>query len=547
MIDKGYGSIFVRVFNEAGTEVYDRVTSLYYTHSEKVDDSSRIIIETTDVSIVDNPNLQEGKVLKVVFGYVGEKPRSHTVWIWDIIPNFTPEGIRMEIVGYCKAAYMSLNSSKDVYSDMTLDEMVEEMASQYNIKKELANLDKSNIQRITTGEKTLSKLDVSGPNAFTTVARDNTAYVIDYTFKRYQSLPQGNKSDTKMINETAKNEPIDNLVVEGRDDRLIIKRRNLVQEPFKSYRYKGEPGHLLEFTPASHNRTKRKTSVATTVSTWDEENKEYKQTTVSAKESGAPIMGDEVEWSGESQFIESLKKNKNPLDRPISAVSSVQFYDYSQKDERGNPITRKLTEETLEATKRNYAILARQGYLASQGRLPAGAGHAFVYVERQGANTNVLTIEGLKATANAPLDTTGRIRTREMIILSPSETLHLMEPKHGDAVGAATNRQANKLAEATECNAIMLGDPDLESGKIISILGVGKKYSGNYYIVAVNHELTPNGYTCNCTIFKTGKNKLVDKDTNMVDANTLGLTKNKEVSLPNDGTSELSKVPIRKD
>jgi hypothetical protein len=453
----------------------------------------------------------------------------------------------MEIVAYCKAAYMSLNSSKDVYSDMTLDEMVEEMASQYNIKKELANLDKSNIQRIVTGEKTLSKLDVSGPNAFTTVARDNTAYVLDYTFKRYQSLPQGNKSDAKMINEVAKAEPIDNLVVESRDDKLIIKRRNLLQEPFKSYRYKGEPGHLLEFTPASHNRTKRKTAVATTVSTWDEENKEYKQTTVSAKESGAPIMGDEVEWSYESQFLESLKKNKNPLDRPISSVTAVQFYDYTNKDERGNPILRKLTEGTLEATKRNYAILSRQGYLASQGRLPGGAGRAFVYVERQGANTKVFTIEDLKASNNAPLDTTGRILTREMIILSPSETLHLIEGDHGNAVGAATNRQANKLAEATECTATMLGDPDLESGKIISILGVGKKYSGNYYIVAVVHELSSNGYTCNCTIFKTGKNKMVGADTNLVDANTLGLTKNKEVSLPNDGTSELSKVPTRKD
>lgn len=549
MIKDGYGSVFCRVFNESGKQVFDQVTALYYNHTEKADDSSRIIIETPDVSIVDNPDLQEGKVLKIVFGYLNSPPRAHKVWIWDPIPTFSADGVRLELQCYCKAAYLKLNSSNDVYENQGLDDMVDSISEQYKIDAQIENLTKKTIESITTGGKTTSKLDVSGPNAFSTIARDNTAFNLDYSFKKYIAYPQANKSDAKLLDEVVKTEPIDNIILDGRDDKLIIKRRNLYQKPYKSYRYKGEPGHLLEFTPATQHTKKRKTSVANTVSSWDEDTKTFKQSTISSKESGAPVMGDEIEWSLESQFIDSLKKgSKNKLDRPIIGATKVQFYDYTAKDEHGNPIVRKLLEETMEATKKNYTILARQGFLASEGKLPAGAGRAFVYIQKGGTNTQIMTIDDLKPFNNAAIDAVGRIETKEIIILSPKEVMHLIEDEHKDAAGAGTNRLANELAEATECQAQMLGDPELESGKIIEILGVGRKYQGNYYIVAASHEMTGTGdYIVNCTVFKTGKNKILGTDPNYVDANTLGITKSKEVELPTDGTSQLAQVPLKKD
>lgn len=42
-----------------------------------------------------------------------------------------------------------------------------------------------------------------------------------------------------------------------------------------------------------------------------------------------------------------------------------------------------------------------------------------------------------------------------------------------------------------EAEAVVLGSPDIRPGRVISIDGVGRKFSGDYYIVAATHRLAP--------------------------------------------------------
>lgn len=520
----GYETPVARVFNAAGTEVFERVTSFSYLHSELVDDSSRIVIETKDVSLLDHPDLQEGKILKLVFGYLGSKyTRAHFVWIWDTQPSFTPEGIRLEIVAYCKAAYMKLNSSKDVFNDSTLEDVAENIAAANGLKLEKENVS-GGMEIAKTGAPTNSVLNVNKKDAFITAARDNTSYVLEYPFKKYEAIPQKNSSDAKLLDELAKNEPIDNFLVEGRDDRLIIKRRNLRQKPFKSYTYLAEPGYLLDFTPAIRNTTSRKNSVSSSVSGWDEEAGEFFQSSVGASQSNAAVLGDEVEVTPEDQIMAGVRSNfpNNPFDQ-TRTVDGLFRENFEAVGENGEKTYKKVTVAELDSTKQTYALIQKKG-------------------------TRNAILDFTKHKYSAAMDATGRIDTKALVPVNAKEYISLVDSKPTDAAGAGVNRQSAKAIEINESSAKVLGDPELQSGKIISIMNVGKKHSGNYYVVAVEHMITPNsGYVCQLKIFKNGKNKVSKDDQTKIDASELGLNKNKEVALPFDGTSELAKIPVRKD
>lgn len=524
-LTEGYAAPVARVFNESGLEVFERVTSFRYSHSEKVEDSSRIVIETNDIFIVDHPDLQEGKVLKVVFGYLGGKIfRAHKVWIWDLSVTFNDQGVRLEIIAFCKAAYMKLNSSKDVHDGTSLESLAESLAEVYglNLKKDgLEGEQKEGLDEIQSGLPRRDILDAQGPDLRIRHAIDNTSYVKRYVFKNYESVPQANKSDGKLLEELAAIEPNDNILIDNRDDELIIKKRNLLQKPYKSYKYKSEPNYLLEFIPAIKNTHKRKESVSNSISGWDEELGEFFQGMVSSSHSSNGVLGDEVELTLEEQLIRKVSKDiDNPFDQGKS-IDGLFHEEYAGEDEDGKPFFKKVFTNKLDSTNQFFLHITKAGTRPSQ-------------------------FDANRSQMSAALDATGRITTRSIIPLNPKEYLPLVENTVKDAAGAGVNRQSKKALEINECTAIVVGDPELQSGRIITILGVGKKYSGNYYIVSAEHDISQQGYFVRLVLFKNGSNKVVE-DSSKVGTNDLGLISNKQVALPFDGTSELLQVPIIKD
>lgn len=526
----GYAAPVVRVFNPNGTEVFERVTTFSYMHSEKIEDASRIVIETDDITLVDHPDLQEGKALKVVFGLMGGKFfRAHLVWIWDISSTFNAQGLRLEIIGYCKAAYMRLNSSKDVFNDSSLEDVASKMADAYGM-----GLVKENLTEGVTEDALVSSIPLGGVNVpqynldanSVTVARDKTSYVITpYILKKHKTLPQANKSDAKLLEQTADLEPTDGILVEGRDDKLIIKRRNLYQAPFKAYKYKGEPGYLIDFSPALKNGNKRKEATSNSVSGWEEDIGEYFQGMVSHSQSGAGLLGDLAQLTTEEKILKDTQAGlANPFDQN-KTVDGLVAFPYAGTDAEGKPFYKQQIISKLDSTQQTFVRITKQGTKAS------------VFDLNTGQNS-------------AAIDRAGRITTTMLVPVDPKEFIPSTVDGHKDAAGQGVNRQSKKELELEECNATILGDPELRSGRIISILGVGRKYSGNYYIISCDHEISPtNGYLCRLVIAKNAKNKtgLGEDDFNTVDGNQIQATKNKAVGLPSDGTSELFEVPLKAD
>lgn len=528
-MEQGYGAPVVRIFSEDGKEVFERVTNFSYMHTEKVEDASRFTIETPDESIVDNPYLQEGKAVKVVFGYMGGTSfRAHKLYIWDISPSFSESGVRLEIIGYCKAAYMKLNSSKDVHNDTSLDELLENMAESYGIGTKKENLDgqtqeDSLYNSIEVGEKRQNIFDLDNNQVLH--ARDNTAMVKKYVFKKLGTVPQANRSDAKLLEQLTDQEPVDGLVLEGRDDDLIIKRRNLFQKPFKSYKWKAEPGYLLEFSPALKNSNKQKEATSNTVAGWDEELGEYFQGNVSHSQSGAGLLGDVVQLTTEEKTIKDLENGiQNPLDQS-KTVDGLATMEYDGVDENGKPQYKLKAAVKLDSTQKFFA-----------------------HITKAGTRPSTLDLDTYQM--SSAIDRAGRITTRGFIPVDPKEYLPVLADNAKDAAGQGVNRQSKKEMELQEGNATIIGDPEMRSGKIISILGVGKKYSGNYYVISCEHEITPvNGYRCRLVIAKNAKNRLGldEADYNTVDGDDIGANKNKVIGLPNDGTSDLFEVPLKSD
>ena len=69
----------------------------------------------------------------------------------------------------------------------------------------------------------------------------------------------------------------------------------------------------------------------------------------------------------------------------------------------------------------------------------------------------------------------------------------------------ATQKEAEELAQAyfkqkeyelIEAHGSSMGEIDLKAKSLIAIEGVGKKFSGIYYITKVTHTLAENGYLC---------------------------------------------------
>lgn len=70
---------------------------------------------------------------------------------------------------------------------------------------------------------------------------------------------------------------------------------------------------------------------------------------------------------------------------------------------------------------------------------------------------------------------------------------------------AHNDRRSNEL-KMNPAVASIYGDPNLKVGKIITILGISKKYSGNYYIIKANHKIDKVGYMVSLEMATQGQN-----------------------------------------
>lgn len=474
---------FVKVYTDDRTQLYAKVTRFEYTDSEMASDASYITIEEIDVDIIDDPNLQEGKAIYVNWGYVGGVTNNKKLYIFDIKPEFTNEGVRLSLECYAKAAYLKMNTQDEIYQDFNIEEVMEDIADKNGLdfRKELEAREREKNNALYdehyVGERS--------PNIYTPRgvihAQDRTAVPKLYAFKRQAEYPTANKSEEKVIKELIDEDHVENLVFKGTEDTLLLRKRNLDQKPYKKFVYKSEPGNLLEFTPASKSSVFKKAGTSVKWSAWDPEKKEYNEGTVDAEQTNEAVLGDLVEL---------------PSDKIKGGLSK-----YNKTESHPN-------------------------------------GRKFNFYIDDGSRASVYSPTGVTAATDA---TAVRVGLR-LLPTSMRDNLDTTEQTKDDAVAKANNRRGQSSLSLYSSAARVLGDPELQSGKVISILKVSIKYSGNYYISSVRHELGSNGYLCYLELLSNSYNNSADQLANKVDASQLNLNKNKSTEVTPENQLEIPEI-----
>ena len=114
-------------------DISAHIESFSYEEDEKQMDELNITITKGDMSYVDNPMLQEGKEIRVRWGYVGNLSEVRTCTIKEINYSFGEDGlIRMEITAYDKRHKLTGRASRQCWKDKKLSEIVKDIAAKHN-------------------------------------------------------------------------------------------------------------------------------------------------------------------------------------------------------------------------------------------------------------------------------------------------------------------------------------------------------------------------------------------------------------------------------
>ena len=205
-------------------DISAHIENFSYEEDEKEMDELRITIASGDLSYVDNPLLQEGKEIRVKWGYIGNLSEVRTCTIKEIDYGFDDDGvIRMEILAYDKRHRLTGRASRQCWKDKKLSEIVKDIANKHNFK------------------------------AVIEIEDDML----------YDFLSQGAKNDLVFLKELAEDAGCSVWVV---NNELYFKP-NKIQEPVYKFRYKEDKDGYLRyfriFSKVEHGKgTKRKTEAA---------------------------------------------------------------------------------------------------------------------------------------------------------------------------------------------------------------------------------------------------------------------------------------------
>ena len=205
-------------------DISAHIENFSYEENEKEMDELRMTIADGDLSYVDNPLLQEGKEIRVKWGYIGNLSEVRTCTIKEINYSFGEDGvIRMEILAYDKRHRMTGRASRQCWKDKKISEVVKDIANKHNFKA--------------------------------VIEMDDDML--------YDFLSQGAKNDLVFLKELAEDAGCSMWVV---NDELYFKP-NKIQEPVYKFRYREDKdGYLRYFRISSKAErgkgTGRKTEAA---------------------------------------------------------------------------------------------------------------------------------------------------------------------------------------------------------------------------------------------------------------------------------------------
>lgn len=521
--------------------------SFSYLYQEEGDDECTLTFCTNNPYLADNPYLQEGQKLSVEWGYRSTNEfNTRTVYIFDTKTSYDENGIKMTITCHEKFTMTKLNRSgssvgsalKPTTKDTQTLVLGFEVLNQMDIEvekgnKELENLLKSagiEIKNKTVELNTAGWVDSKTSSALGNQSNQNVglehragtqvnerATKIEPGMERIYHTPTA--STYRLLRQVLDRLPGGPYIVESRDERVTIKTRNFAKPPVKSYTFMGEDGELLSFEPETKNRSKSSSSSKTSATGWNPKTK--KSSTSNSNKTGGAALAD-----GKSQnlVIDGLWNFPGPKTFggiPTLNATVEKIFNDALKQQRANqkPVDKKVPQpylgpdyfkEAIERDQRQREAREkeRQEHNSNLSKRLGGSGELYQPEEEvEGIQfyepwENEGRRPGSRDGTISAIDNVYVARTRRPIMPkfagakvvkkpgTPEKTTLLGTENEKNIKAYAKNKRSNKELENNPASAMVVGNPYIETGQIITFMGVAKKHSGNYYVKKVEHNIT---------------------------------------------------------
>lgn len=544
-MENGYGSPFVNVFYQ-GKLIADRVESFKYVSSEEEEECCEINIRRDDRNAPDLPEFQEGVMWTVIWGYIGgKKSNVKKIYAQDIRWEYDDQNLLVTIGFTEKAVSLKKRSCCDVHTNTNIVDILhntgkihglktyvevpgsfqkpnqtpfsKSQRSQFKTRLDVLNENKiansgAPIRILTTDElartlkeynknrvakdqldKTLfgsteSELrDAYGTGVAgdlsTTLSQRQAIRDLLVSFGTYSNIPQANKSDKQLLEELAFRQKKGPYFLDSDGDEVTLKRRHFDQPPYRTYEYGKKDGELQAFQPETKNRSKEGTSVNVNFGGWDKSNKTYFN-------GDTNVLSDNDQKTLAKYQKEREKLNAQDDNLVVGSIAIKKQFDL--KYDNTNVV--KILPIPIRVIDRKTAIDKTIDFFTSP--------------------------DSVNKQINDP-------------------TAH--SPSEGFQNAANARNSAELKANPGYFEAV--GDPGMMKGMIITMLGVSKKYSGNFYIKRISHEIDGyKAYMVRADIVRQGHN--IKTNSSYVDANSSGKTVNKKVG-PSDGKDNLKTINIK--
>lgn len=562
----GFGSPYYKLFYN-GERLEHKFTRLRYVHAEEEDDTMEVYIEDHDVSVMDGPEFTEKAKWTVVIGYMNE-PGTFTevCYLEDVVADFDKDGIKITLKFHDKLATVKKVRSNASTTWASVPTAAAKVADKHNMNLQIDNPADGGHKGGTWTVKDWSKLKFSTVHIGAS-ERDPIQELKKKQEARTQAgmqKLQGFKIEPLKVDMKGHRAGSDNAraPLQGTAAQAAQGRSYYVSTPAVYTQGTATSAHgqalvkpkskqLISWGPAGGPNFKDKEvqkaalkdpQVMRLVDNGSINNPEQlgnflqnrynylvygtlphgnKSQAAVINNKGKNESGGRQRVVGHGDTLHVVKRNFNQ-----APIATYKYKDDFSGFTDFKPETKNKSKEAGATAvtytgwdkkkKKPYSGVATGETNATKQDATLGGGVVPKY-KPSGDNTYG-TLQQYMDAPQAPAETQEeQIARRQATLESGASEDPNNVSQHYNLTGMetpdeannfASNRQAENNESLNPATLNVPGNVELKSGKIVSILGVGQRFSGNYYITKVVHELSQSvAYTCSLELVRNTSGK----------------------------------------
>lgn len=526
--DAPYYRVFYKSSDSKDIELTNFVKKFRYVYAEEEDDVCELELEFSDVAIADSSFLKANAELKVIWGYIGtNRKNERKVYVQD--PKSTyGKTIIISLLCTEKAVSLKSDANQDIHENVTLPEIASAMADKHGLQALVQipkSTNKSNkLSDFKLESSKITLFDVKSPETQAWLKQfketeskrgnifgvDNAAPVknisnlrtspTEFSLNYYDAIPQANRSSKQLLTQLGLKEKGGPTIIDTRDDQIIIRKRNFSQDPIKSFEYKKGDGEVLSFVPEFKSRLKNGSGTNLEVNGWNKMDKNFFLANANSVYDNLPDSLAKIQ-----QMVDFLKKIPN---------QNEQFGGFYLDPQHG-PTFGQL-KYTTKPSKRSYIYWQNHSI---GGKLATDSKASTTTVFRDLAipvsvGDRVKVLEGLLNEAMS------EFKAKNKGFYDPTSS----DPN--DTFNAGANARSNSNLDKHPATLEIMGEPIIEVGQVVTIVGVGKGDEGNYYVMKSEHLIDKAGYSTTLELVRDGNNFGLKDGVNV---STIGKTANNKI------------------